>query len=121
MKNILLFFVLSTLSFFSYSQNANYLLGKIYTKSTDMNSSTDLNFNNKSSGIMSGLSVINGRKYDVSSGFTYKINGNKLQIIYEDGLGTENYNIDKTSDQLKSTHLEGYVDGKWGKIYFKRK
>jgi hypothetical protein len=121
MKNFLLFLVLSSFSYFGYSQNSNYLLGKIYTKSTDVSSSTDLNFNNKSTGIMSGVSLINGRRYDVSTGFSYKIIGNKLEIIYEDGLGTENYIIDKASDQLKSTHLEGYVDGKWGKVYYKRK
>jgi hypothetical protein len=121
MKKTLFLIALLFLSFYAYSQKDNYLLGKIYTKSTGMGASSDLSFNNKSTGIMNGISFINGKEYDVSTGFSYKINGNKLQIIYQDGLGTEDYLIDKSSDQLKSTHLEGYVDGKWSKVYYKRK
>ena len=121
MRNVLLLIQFLFFSFSAYSQNENYLLGKVYTKSTGMGSSSDLSFNNSTTGIMDGNSVINGKEYLVSLGFTYSISGNELQIIYQKGLGTENYLIDKGSDQLQSTHLQGYVDGKWSKIIFNRK
>jgi uncharacterized protein (TIGR02145 family) len=109
------------LFFNSYSQSENYLLGKVYTKSTGMGSSSDLSFNNRTTGVMEGVSDFNGKEYIVSTGFSYTINGNSLQIIYQKGLGTEDYTIDRSSDQIVSTHLQGYVDGKWSKVIFKRK
>ncbi len=117
-------FILITISiiFFqnAYSQTENYLLGKVYTKSNGT-SSNELNFSNRTSGVMDGISIINGKEYIVSADFSYTISGNNLQIIYQKGLGTENYFINKSIDELLSTHLEGYVDGKWGKIMYKRK
>jgi uncharacterized protein (TIGR02145 family) len=121
MKNTLFLITILFSSFYAYSQNENYLLGKVYTKSTGMGSTSDLSFNNRTTGVMEGVSDINGREYIVSTGFSYTINGNSLQIIYQKGLGTEDYIIDRTSEQLVSTHLEGYIDGKWSKVIFKRK
>ena len=102
-------------------QSENYLLGKVYTKSTNETISDNLNFNNRTSGVMEGKSTINGKEYIVSANFSYTISGNDLQIIYQNKLGTEKYFINKSTDELLSTHLEGYVNGKWGKIIYKRK
>jgi hypothetical protein len=76
MKNTILFLILVCLCFNSYSQSENYLLGKVYTKSTGKGSSSDLSFNNRTTGVMEGVSDINGREYIVSTGFSYTINGN---------------------------------------------
>lgn len=122
MKKIIIFiFGLITFHLSIGQQSENYLLGKVYTKSTNETTSDNLNFNNRTSGVMEGVSIINGKEYIVSANFSYTISGNDLQIIYQNKLGTEKYFINKSTDELLSTHLEGNVNGKWGKIIYKRK
>lgn len=123
-KLIILIWGLISFHFAIGQQSENYLLGKVYTKSTGQSSSDniiDLNFNNKTSGISESTTSVLGREVYTKIGFTYIISGDNVKVIYDKNLGVEDYSIDKINDKLKSTHLEGYVDGKWSKLTFKRK
>ena len=100
--------------------NENLLVGRTYVKSASSTNKTILKFKNKSEGISESSAELLGRTTNVSINFTYVIKGSKMTITYEDGMGVEDYVIDETKKQLTSTHLQGYVDGKWGKIYWNR-
>jgi hypothetical protein len=100
--------------------NESLLVGRTYSKSASSTNKTILKFKNKSEGISESSAELLGRTTNVSMTFTYVIKGSKMTITYEDDMGVEDYVIDETKKQLTSTHLQGYVDGKWGKIYWKR-
>lgn len=122
MKNILfLAFLLGACLFSNAQQSQSYLVGKVYTKSANAESTNELKFINESTGVDEGKSRILGREMVTKIGFSYKIKGPSLTITYDDGLGIQDYTIDKVNDKLVSTHLKGYVDGKWGVIFYKRK
>ena len=113
------FFVYILLLSYMVSGQSNFLLGKIYIKSTGMGSSNTLHFYDLTSGYMSGSSYINGREIEVGSGFSYQIQGTNVEITYSDGLGKENYFIHMGTDELQSRN-EGYVNGEWNKIKYTR-
>lgn len=100
--------------------NESLLVGRTYAKSASSTNKTILKFKNKREGISESSAELLGRTTNVSINFTYVIKESKMTITYEDGMGVEDYIIDETKKQLTSTHLQGYVDGKWGKIYWKR-
>lgn len=122
MKNLsLLFFALififATNDLFS-QQSQNILQGRTYIKSSSSTNSSTLSFGNSSTGRSLSKTYVLGREVVTELSFTYKVSGSMLTIVYEDDLGTEEYTIDESSSKLVSTHLKGYVDGKWGKIYW---
>jgi hypothetical protein len=120
MKNSSLFIVLFLMfsGFVLVQKNSNILLGRVYTKAASNTNSSNLKFNTSSTGSSITTVSVLGRKVETEISFTYKITGSKLTIIYEQDLGTEEYTIDDKSSRLVSTHLQGYVDGKWGQIYW---
>jgi hypothetical protein len=127
MKKLILFTLLmiGCLVVFSQKKNItppspkskNILLGKKFEKFADSKNYTTLLFNNLNTGVSEGFSEFNGKEYKVTLEFKYSINNAKLTIIYDDSK--EEYLIVKNATELVSTHLEGYVDGVWGKIKWK--
>jgi hypothetical protein len=99
-------------------QSKNVLLGKTYTKAASASNVSTLKFTSSNSGQSENVTTVLGKNYQVSLSFNYKIVGKKVTIIYENTSDKEDYNIDLISGKLISTHLEGYVDGKWGKVYW---
>ena len=95
----------------------NILLGKKFEKFTSSNNYTTLFFNNLNTGVSEAFSEFNGKEYRVNLDFKYSINNSKLTILYDNSK--EEYLIEKNATELVSTHLQGYVDGVWGKIKWK--
>ncbi len=122
MKYSTIFLVLFLMfsGFVLVQKNSNILLGRVYTKAASNTNLSNLKFNTSSTGSSITTVSVLGRKVETEISFTYKISGSKLTIIYEQDMGTEEYTIDDESSRLVSTHLQGYVDGKWGEIYWKR-
>jgi hypothetical protein len=122
MKSIYLFL---TFVFFGHNiyaqQSKNVLIGKVYTKSASANISSTLRFKTETSGISEGVSIVLGKSYVSKISFTYKISGNLVAIVYENSPESEEYSIDLKAGKLISTHLQGYVDDKWGKIFWTEK
>lgn len=120
MKSVFLFIVLFlTISGFVLAQkNSNILLGRVYSKASSNTNSSTLKFNTSSTGSSITTVLVLGRSVVSEISFTYKIIGPKLTIVYEQDMGTEEYTIDDKSSRLVSTHLQGYVDGKRGQIYW---
>jgi hypothetical protein len=124
MKPILYKFVFSLLIFFSFVQNIsaqqskNILQGKVYTKSASASNNSTLKFTSATSGQSENVTNVLGKNYQVSISFNYKIVGKKVTIEYESSSDKEDYTIDLAAGKLISTHLEGYIDGKWGKVYW---
>ena len=114
--------VLTTNKFRTSAANSNpiNLLGRVYTKSASNTNTTTIEFSYSSTGRSVNVANALGRQFQTDLYFTYKIDGNVLVITYENNAGTEKYTIDENSATLVSTHLQGYVDGKWGQIYWKR-
>jgi len=102
-------------------ESKNILLGKIYTKSASADNISTLNFTSSNSGKSYTVANVLGKNYESSIFFNYKIEGEKVTITYENFSDKEVYNIDLASGKLISTHLEGYVDGKWGKVFWVEK
>jgi hypothetical protein len=100
--------------------NESLLVGRSYSKSANSSEKTILKFKDKKQGVLESSAELLGKVINVSMNFSYIIKGTKLNVIYEDGQGEEEYIVDDVKKQLVSTHLQGYVDGKWGKIYWKR-
>ena len=100
--------------------NESLLVGRSYSKSANSSEKTILKFKDKKQGVLESSAELLGKVINVSMNFSYIIKGTKLTVIYEDGQGEEEYIVDDVKKQLVSTHLQGYVDGKWGKIYWKR-
>jgi hypothetical protein len=44
-----------------------------------------------------------------------------VTIVYENSPDSEEYSIDLKVGKLISTHLQGYVNDKWGKIFWTEK
>jgi hypothetical protein len=122
MKKIILFlFLFLTIFWVALAQkNSINLPGRIYKKSASNTNSSNLEFSSSSTG--RSITVVNvlGRQIETQLFFTYKLTGKLLVITYEKNTGTEEYTVDENSSTLVSTHLQGYVDGKWGEIYWKR-
>lgn len=120
MKNPSLFLALFLMvsGFVVAQKNSNILLGRVYTKTASTTYSSTLEFSTSLTGRSISKVFVLGRKVETEISFTYKISGPKLTIVYEQDLGTEEYTIDDKSSRLVSTHLQGYVDGKWGQIYW---
>ena len=121
MKKLLFIFILLGSIQISAAQSPNVLLGNKYEKAASASNISTLYFSQKNSGIHSNTLEFLGKKSTVSGNFNYKITDNLLVITYEKNSETEEYIIDVNSSTLISTHLQGYVDGKFGKIYWKRK
>ena len=118
-KTYLTLVLFLTISGFVLAQNnSNILLGRVYTKAASTTNSSTLEFSASSTGRSITTVFVLGRKVETEISFTYKISGSKLTIVYEQDLGTEEYTIDDKTSRLVSTHLRGYVDGKWGQIYW---
>lgn len=102
----------------SAQQSKNILLGKTYTKSASASNTSILKFTSSTSGLSENVTTVLGKKYESTISFTYKIVAKKVTIEYENSPDKEDYMIDVASSKLISTHLQGYVDGKWGKVYW---
>lgn len=102
----------------SAQQSKNILLGKTYTKSVSASNTSILKFTSSTSGLSENATTVLGKKYESTISFTYKIVGKKVTIEYENSPDKEDYMIDVASSKLISTHLQGYVDGKWGKVHW---
>jgi hypothetical protein len=122
MKSIFLFL---TFVFFGHNlyaqQPKNVLIGKVYTKNASANVSSTLRFQTSTSGISEGVSILLGKSYVSNISFTYKISGNLVTIVYENSPDSEEYSIELKAGKLVSTHLQGYVNDKWGKIFWTEK
>ena len=122
MKSILLFLPLIFIGHNLYAQQSkNGLIGKVYTKSASANVSSTLRFTSATSGISEGVTIVLGKSYAANISFTYKISGNMVTIVYENSPDSEEYSIDLKAGKLISTHLQGYVNDKWGKIFWTEK
>jgi hypothetical protein len=113
---LIIFF--STLQNLNAQQSKNILQGKVYTKSASASSKSILKFNSSTSGQSETETTVLGKNFQTTISFKYKISGKKVTIEYENSSDKEYYMIDLVSGKLISTHLQGYVDGKWGKIYW---
>ena len=122
MKSIFLFlaFVFFGLNLYA-QQSKNVLNGKVYTKSASANVSSTLRFTTATSGISEGVTIVLGKSYVANISFTYKISGSLVTIVYENSPDSEEYSIDLKAGKLISTHLQGYVNDKWGKIFWTEK
>ena len=122
MKSIFLFlaFVFFGLNLYA-QQSKNVLNGKVYTKSASANVSSTLRFTTATSGISEGVTIVLGKSYVANISFTYKISGSLVTIVYENSPDSEEYSIDLKAGKLVSTHLQGYVNDKWGKIFWTEK
>ena len=122
MKSIflLLAFVFFGLNLYA-QQSKNVLNGKVYTKSASANVSSTLRFTTATSGISEGVTIVLGKSYVANISFTYKISGSLVTIVYENSPDSEEYSIDLKAGKLVSTHLQGYVNDKWGKIFWTEK
>lgn len=99
-------------------QSKNILLDKTYTKSASASNDSTLKFTSSTSGQSVNVTTVLGKDYELSISFNYKIVGKKVTIIYENISNQEDYNIDLASGKLISNHLEGYINGKLGKVYW---
>jgi hypothetical protein len=79
-----------------------------------------LKFTSSNSGISESSVNVIGKNYNTKQSFSYKLNGKILTITYPEASDVEEYKIDDVKRQLISSHLEGYVDGVWGKVFWKR-
>ena len=122
MKSIFLFlaFVFFGLNLYA-QQSKNVLNGKVYTKSASANVTSTLRFTTATSGISEGVTIVLGKSYVANISFTYKISGSLVTIVYENSPDSEEYSIDLKAGKLISTHLQGYVNDKWGKIFWTEK
>ena len=122
MKSIFLFlaFVFFGLNLYA-QQSKNVLNGKVYTKSASANVSSTLRFTTATSGISEGVTIVLGKSYVANISFTYKISGSLVTMVYENSPDSEEYSIDLKAGKLVSTHLQGYVNDKWGKIFWTEK
>ena len=122
MKSIFLFlaFVFFGLNLYA-QQSKNVLNGKVYTKSASANVTSTLRFTTATSGISEGVTIVLGKSYVANISFTYKISGSLVTIVYENSPDSEEYSIDLKAGKLVSTHLQGYVNDKWGKIFWTEK
>ena len=122
MKSIFLFLAFVFFGHNLYAQQSkNVLIGKIYTKNASANVSSTLRFQTATAGISEGVSIVLGKSYVTNISFTYKIAGNLVTIVYENSPDSEEYSIDLKAGKLVSTHLQGYVNDKWGKIFWTEK
>jgi len=122
MKSIFLFLAFVFFGHNLYAQQSkNVLNGKVYTKSASANVSSTLRFTTATSGISEGVTIVLGKSYVANISFTYKISGNLVTIVYENSPDSEEYSIDLKAGKLVSTHLQGYVNDKWGKIFWTEK
>lgn len=104
----------------SLAQSANVLLGNKYEKAESATSRSTLYFSQKNSGSLNSTLEFNGKEINASASFTYLIDGSKVQITYEKDLGTEVFEFDGSFSQLISPNMQGYVNGKWGKVIWTR-
>jgi hypothetical protein len=122
MKSIFLFLAFVFFGQNLYAQQSkNVLNGKVYTKSASANVSSTLRFTTATSGISEGVTIVLGKSYVANISFTYKISGSLVTIVYENSPDSEEYSIDLKAGKLISTHLQGYVNDKWGKIFWTEK
>ncbi len=116
-KHFILLFLFISLKLFS--QKNTDLVGRTYTKKND-NVISYLKFTSSNSGISESSVNVIGKNYNTKQSFSYKLNGKILTITYPEASDVEEYKIDDVKRQLISSHLEGYVDGVWGKVFWKR-
>ena len=122
MKSIFLFLAFVFFGHNLYAQQSkNVLIGKVYTKNASANVSSTLRFTSATSGISEGVTIVLGKSYVANISFTYKISGSLVTIVYENSPDSEEYSIDLKAGKLVSTHLQGYVNDKWGKIFWTEK
>jgi hypothetical protein len=92
------------------------LIGRVYTKKASSTNIASLTFTTLNSGVSEGDATIMGRNYHTSIPINYKLKGKTLTITYPESNQEEVYTIDESKKQLVSTHLKGYVNGKFGTI-----
>jgi hypothetical protein len=118
-KYFILLFLFFSLKLFS-QKNTDLLVGRTYSKKADNSGIAYLKFTSSNSGVSESSVNVMGKSYNTNQSFNYKLNGKILTITYPEVYDVEEYKVDDVKRQLISTHLQGYVDGVWGKVFWKR-